>query len=265
MEQVMNKPKDMVEYRQWLSKERGWSISSTTKVGYEETASLVRRTFETGSYWQHLVNRFPVLQQEYKLRTDYDLFMRQSPPELFDKPYESFLIKTFRKNVLENSKWPKEPTRGWFNPNDCYPRINDLVRTTVVVKYLDGVRYFATKAVELGKEEHLDSRVYYEARPEGYYAAHMYIYPVIELPRGTDTVKEQFSVEIQITTQLKEVMRQLTHKSYEKRREGKLSPSDEKWQWDHQSDEFVPNYLGHMLHYLEGMIMQVREKQGGSV
>ena len=34
-----------------------------------------------------------------------------------------------------------------------------------------------------------------------------------------------------------------------------------KWQWDYKSDEFSANYLGHILHYVEGMIVEIREKQ----
>ena len=67
-------------------------------------------------------------------------------------------------------------------------------------------------------------------------------------------------VEIQITTQLQEVIRRLLHKYYERQRSGR-STSDLKWQWDYKSDEFAANYLGHILHYVEGMIMDVRDKR----
>ncbi len=39
-----------------------------------------------------------------------------------------------------------------------------------------------------------------------------------------------------------------------------LKPPDTKWQWDYKGDEFATNYLGHILHYVEGMIMDVRER-----
>lgn len=67
-------------------------------------------------------------------------------------------------------------------------------------------------------------------------------------------------IEIQITTQLQEVIRSLLHKYYEDRRKG-VEAEGTKWQWDYKSDEFVANYLGHILHYVEGMIMDIREKQ----
>ncbi|GAI51334.1 unnamed protein product [marine sediment metagenome] len=52
----------------------------------------------------------------------------------------------------------------------------------------------------------------------------------------------------------------MLHKYYEETRK-RLEKEDIKWQWNYKSDEFVANYLGHILHYVEGMIMEIREKQ----
>ena len=74
------------------------------------------------------------------------------------------------------------------------------------------------------------------------------------------TEKIMVSIEIQITTQLQEVIKKLLHKYYEERRKRIEKPSV-KWQWDYKSDEFSTNYLGHILHYVEGMIMDIRESR----
>ena len=101
----------------------------------------------------------------------------------------------------------------------------------------------------------------FEAKEEGYYAAHLYIRPEFEIPEVTwNTKRIKVSIEIQITTQLQEVIRKLLHKYYEQRRKG-LGVEKIKWQWDYKSDEFSANYLGHIVHYVEGMIMEIREKQ----
>ena len=73
----------------------------------------------------------------------------------------------------------------------------------------------------------------------------------------------EFSFEIQVTTQLQDVILKLTHKIYEDRRQKGKDDSNKMWQWDYESEEFSANYLGHVLHYIEGMIMGVREKQRG--
>jgi hypothetical protein len=51
----------------------------------------------------------------------------------------------------------------------------------------------------------------------------------------------------------------MLHTHYEDRRMRAGSSDD--WKWDHRSDEFATNYLGHILHYLEGMIVVTRDKQ----
>ena len=102
----------------------------------------------------------------------------------------------------------------------------------------------------------------FEAREVGYYAVHLYTKEEFEIPRiDWDTMKVETSIEIQLTTQLQEVIRKLLHKYYEEKR---LSPvqSERMWQWDYRSDEFATNYLGHILHYIEGMIMEIRKKGG---
>ncbi len=67
-------------------------------------------------------------------------------------------------------------------------------------------------------------------------------------------------VELQITTQLQEVLRQFSHEFYEKMRMTNKQ-SEIPWQWRYKEDEFFANYLGHMLHNIEGMIMDVRRRQ----
>jgi hypothetical protein len=44
--------------------------------------------------------------------------------------------------------------------------------------------------------------------------------------------------------------------------EGKtLDISDISWKYD--SDQFISAYLGHILHYVEGMIIEVRDRKRG--
>ena len=52
----------------------------------------------------------------------------------------------------------------------------------------------------------------------------------------------------------------MNYGNYEKKRIMDKKPKF-KWQWDYTSDEFAANYLGHILHYVEGMIIDIREKQ----
>jgi ppGpp synthetase/RelA/SpoT-type nucleotidyltranferase len=145
--------------------------------------------------------------------------------------------------------------RNWFG------KINDTVRTCLMVKYLDGVEFLSGKLDYLCSLHNVDCRVDYEAKEEGYYAAHVYARQNFEIPsKKWGTEKADVDVEIQITTQLQEVIRQLLHKYYESRR-AKPESKRVTWQWDYRSEEFAANYLGHILHYVEGMIVDIRDKQ----
>jgi hypothetical protein len=71
-------------------------------------------------------------------------------------------------------------------------------------------------------------------------------------------------IEIQITTQLQEVLRSLTHKFYEAQRL-QVVPDKGKWKWDFKSNRFKVGYLSHTLHLLESVILESRDSVMGSV
>jgi ppGpp synthetase/RelA/SpoT-type nucleotidyltranferase len=170
------------------------------------------------------------------------------------------LLKTYRKNILDNKNWPNEPNSGWILPNNWYSRINDIIRTLFIVKYLDGVEYMINELGVYCEQCSILPETHFEAREEGYYAAHLYIRQNFEVPNiKWDTEIIDVSVEIQVTTQLQDVIRRLLHRYYEDSR--KNFNRDEYWQWNYKSDEFSANYLGHILHYVEGMIVEIRDKE----
>ena len=155
------------------------------------------------------------------------------------------------------------PVDGWLLPPDWFSKTNDIIRTSIAVKYLDGVDFLVANLNTLAQNSGCNFRCDFEARAEGYYAAQTYIIIECEVPSETFG-KEMtlFSFEVEITTQLKEVIKGLLHYHFERRRLAISNDgSSKKWQWDYKSDEFAANYLGHILHYLEGMIMDVRATQ----
>ena len=256
------KPQNIDEYKKWLKEERRIEISDRTRMYYESVTSRIKMGFEKSNFWTQLTENIREYDGEYLVKTGYRLLISEFKPEVYIKPFDSFLLRTFRKNILENNLWPKEPEDGWISPNNWYSRINDIIRTLFVVKYLDGVDFMINKVKPLCEQHGAECKVFLEAREEGYYAAHLYTKQEFEIPRVTwDTEKVDVSIEIQITTQLQEVIRRLLHKYYEDRRRRIRKEEDMKWQWNYRSDEFVANYLGHILHYVEGMIIEIREKQ----
>jgi len=255
------KPKDIEKYIEWLKVNHSVNISKKNRNYYESVSNKICSDFKTSSFWSSLIEQFNHINQEYYLATGFNLFVYDYIPKIDIKSFDSFLLKTYRKNVINNMNWPSEPEGGWILPSNWYSNVNDIVRTCFVVKYLDGVQFFIEKLQSLCKVCNLPCIVDYEAKEEGYYAAHTYIKTYSNIPKEDwDTKEIEVLVELQITTQLQEVIRKLIHKYYEDRRKN-LTKDELKWQWDYKSDEFATNYLGHILHYVEGMIMAVRDRQ----
>jgi len=259
------KPKNITDYKKWLKEDQDVDISKRTSTYYDSVTNNIKRDFENSDFWKEINQNLEEFDQEYQVGTGYQLFIQKFEPEVYIKPFDSFLLKTYRKNILNNKNWPNEPYNGWLLPDNWYSNINDIIRTLFVVKYLDGVDFMITKTQSVCEQFHISPQMYYEARDEGYYAAHLYVKQNFEIPGVTwDTEQIDVSIEIQITTQLQEVIRKLLHKYYEDRR-GDLNNESTKWKWDYKSDEFSANYLGHILHYVEGMIMEIRNKQEGEM
>jgi len=260
----MNKPQ-FKEYKEWLKEKHKIEISDGTNKHYLSVTERIKNDFEVSGFWTQLTKNLKEYGAEYYTDKKYDLFMPVIPEfetELYIKSFKSFFFKTFRKNILENELWPDEPKDGWILPDNWFTKIDDFIRTMFAVKYLDGVRFMIEKISSLCNQCSMELKdIDYEAKEEGYYAVHLYPKQEFEIPRiHLGTEKINVKIEIQLTTQLQEAIRRLLHKYYEKRR-GERREEYVKWQWNYESDEFILNYLGHILHYVEGMIMEIREKQ----
>ena len=262
-----DKPTNLKEYTKWLRRQGRRIPDERLENYYEMVVMKACRDFQESPFWRGFASQLPEWHDEYRAEKGFPLFTGEPvEPLLVTKPFKSFVEKTFRKNVLDNGRWPEPPEDGWILPENWLSRGNDLVRTFLVVRYLDGVDFLLTKASSLGSSQGLEVKSHYVAKEDGYYAAHLYLLREFEIPKVTfDTEILRMSVEIQITTQLQDVIRSLLHGHFEQRRimtvetRGVMDgPKGRDWRWDYGSPEFATNYLGHVLHYIEGMIMGVR-------
>ncbi len=259
-----DKPETLDDYLDAVEETMGVDLKIEQETRYEDVTRAAKEGIENSEFWTSFRDIYPALEDQYKAQEGYDLFTIAPQEEILIKPYTSMLGKSYRKNVINNDNYPAAPDDGWSVPPNWFSTTNDIVRTSVVVKYLDGVDFLVDYLETLAKDSQCNFRSDFEARMEGYYAAQTYIGIECEVPSETfDTEITNFSFEVEITTQLQDVIKRLLHHHYEKRR---LAISDDDvsktWQWDYRSDEFAVNYLGHILHYLEGMIMEARIKQG---
>jgi hypothetical protein len=253
----LEKP-DRDDYGDWLKRAHGVTLAAE-KMRYESAGSKALLDMRESPFWVELCSHLTDIDDAYYAKTGYKLFAATPAAELVLKPWESFLLKTYRKNVLGNEAWPEPPTKGWLLPDTWFSEVHDIVRGLLVVKYLDGVEWLIHNMRERSAASDVPLTVDMEARDEGYYAAHTYFTVNVDVPTsGWEAKATPLTAEVQVTTQLQETIRRLTHRYYEGRRVAE--PSDEKWQWAYRGPEFVPNYLGHILHFVEGMIMEVRDR-----
>jgi len=258
----MRKPNTLDMYISWLKRKHHVDVNIWEDSYYNQVTEKVKKDFENSAFWKQLVGNLPTYEVEYQKDNKYPFFYSfDEQGKLKIKDFKNFLEKTWRKNVLDNNSWPEEPSNGWILSDNWLSRIDDVIRTLFTVKYLDGVKIMTEKIHALCAEHTMSCDVSFEAKEEGYYAAHVNVRRDFEIPRikfGTEEVN--MSIEIQVTTQVQEVIRKLLHTYYEKKRtmERKVP---ENWQWNTKCEEFSVNYLGHILHYVEGLIVEIKDKE----
>lgn len=263
---VSTSDKQLDDYREWALRELGWDFGAPERTYYERVTTSMRRQVVASNLWSAFRERYTGIGEKYyRLSGAHDLFQYSSPPEWEIKSFDSLVEKSFRMNKLYNPGFPGEPPGGWIGPENWYERVGDIVRARVVVRYLDGPKHLGATLREIAGELGQDLSLEFKCREDGYYAAHADIRYTLEIPRrGWDTRQLNCSCELQITTQLQELVQLLMHK-YDAARRGREDISEDgmPWQWRFSDVEFSASYLGHVLHYLEGMIMDVRSKTGG--
>lgn len=234
---------------------------------YSSVLDTVLWQFKSSQFWSEITKQLPYCATEFYHNTGYSLLLNPTDnPEVLTKSFKSLLNKIYRKNILLNYAYPSEPEQGWITSQNCFEKINDIIRTRITVKYLDGVDFLIDKFFSISKSNGLIQTCSYEAKEDGYYAVHLYIEMPYELINWKTLQLQSYKIrtEIQITTQLQEVITTLIHKLYESSRlKPKItSKSDRIWQWNYSSNSFKMNYIGHVLHFMEGTIMELRNKKG---
>jgi ppGpp synthetase/RelA/SpoT-type nucleotidyltranferase len=263
------------EYPRWLQERfseelfgdpRHEVICEAEQQQYQNAVDDLVVDFLDSPFW----NRFQLLLKNANARSEikgYPLLAHSEMMPVVKKKWGSVVEKTFRMNVVHNSDWGESdegqpPDGRWITRNNWFTTIDDLVRTMIVVRYVDGVDIVRDVIAEASAATGLPvPRFCLEARDVGYYALHATVYvPLIRTVTGPRALKEAIPVEIQVCTQVQQVIRQLTHEFYEGRRKIPVNPADQ-WQWEFDRPEWVPNYLGHLLHYTDGMIVKVRDRE----
>lgn len=192
------------------------------------------------------------------------LYYPSKPADLqvLSKPYASMLTKIYRINCLQNRGYPAAPKFGFINQANIYDhdKMNDLLRARLVSKYMDGPKFVAAGLAQFCESRGLEFRSYPMHSDTGYHAWHCYIRIPVDLV-GRDGIEvRKISFELQVTTQLAEVIAGLTHGLYEVNRVQSPRSAGDEWRWEPRSQQFRSAYLGHTLHMLEGIIQTFRDE-----
>jgi len=258
-------PSNEGEYLDWFAEKfgpRGQSalFLKREQEFFENAAGRLLADFKKSAFWHRVLSELRDSHAVYD--STYGLLAHSTRLDnVVHKSWDSIVLKSFRRNVLDNANWPDPPDKGWTTHLNWFETVSDVVRTTIVVRYLDGVEIVHKAVAKAAAATTATVTFDYEARDEGYYALHITARLLLSFPSKTwERVQKEVPVEIQVCTQVQEVLRTLTHKFYEASR---LRPKmdDAKWQWDYRGDQFAPNYLGHILHYADGVIMNIRHER----
>lgn len=180
--------------------------------------------------------------------------------ELLTKPYDSVIEKVYRQNVLNNRSFPDPPFDGWIDGTNFFQRLNDVIRGRIVCKYIDGPEFLSGHFGERCGKSGLPFESYPMNNASGYHSWHCYLTHQIDVIEGGGVIERSLSVELQITTQLAEVLTALTHHLYEEQRLAPPGRRDESWRWKPESVQFRSTYMGHTLHLLEGVILSLKNE-----
>jgi len=247
--------RNLKQYKRWIYKTYSRDILETN---YSSVSLKMQKIFSESDLWTKIINELDEFDKEHTVNRKYPLLASDLEPKIVIKPFSSFIEKLYRNYSNNPTELPKKQDWDWVY--NQYGLINDIIRTNIVVKYLDGVQYLLDKIGLICKDEKTSFEIDLKSRIEGYYAGHMDVSSYFEIPTvESRTLGIIGIIEIQVTTQVQDLIRKLLHKHYEKRR---MLVKDEElnWQWNYRSDEFSTNYLGHILHYVEGMIVELMEK-----
>ena len=161
-------------YQSWLTDT--FRVRFPMEANYYNTMTrYLSDAFQNSVVWKNIVANLQTINDSYVVEKKEVRLLDPIAPPIVSKPFSSFIEKSFRINILNNPNFPNPPQAGWCLPDNWYSTIRDIVRTTLVVRYLDGVEYLANSIQQIADSHGTKVDRDLEARMEGYYAGHISI------------------------------------------------------------------------------------------
>jgi ppGpp synthetase/RelA/SpoT-type nucleotidyltranferase len=191
------------------------------------------------------------------------------------KSWESVVDKLYRYNIEENAAYPQAPItqttkqqaddvpakrREWILPSTAHLFADDLLRTKIVVPFVDQVATVGASVRKLLEEAEIDHYLRFHAKDSGYHAQHYY--GLIPVPNyGGRREQTTVVLEVKILTKMQDLLGELTHLLYEQHRRGEVpAEKKRKFAWDRRDPDFLAAYLGHAGHFLESSIADLKDQ-----
>ena len=253
------KPVNHDEYRKWAKETLKIDFSERlTEARYTANVAVIDDVVQASAWYRDAEAKLAAINTTYSAVNKESLWMGEPTLRLNKKPFLSMVDKSFRMNVVENPNFPNPPEKGWVTPDNWFSRMNDTIRTTLVCRFLDAPEYacqaIKAHAGDCGLSSHYTAR----GRDEGYYSHHLYIPFLVDVLTVGGTEQQAVELEIQVTTQLQDILKNLTHRYYS---EDRSLPPNKDWKWEFRTNRFRARFLGHSLHLLEALIVDVRESK----
>ncbi len=198
---------------------------------YNLQMKSIKNQIETSPLMNSLTDLIGELPDEYPPAREF-LFLNENVSRDLNfrmKPFKSVFNKIFRKNVIFNRYYPNANKKGGVDVPNFYQEIDDLLRTRIVCKYMDGPKWVCDQLKQKLNEIGITVDVRELSTDQGYYAWHLYFQAPVQMWEGQLVRDRKIWVEIQFTTQLSEVITSLTHDLYERRRDGRDFPEKDDW------------------------------------
>lgn len=253
-------PDDLPSYLEWCRSKLGHDYDDPkVRNAYETTLAAASDAIGGSPLWTSLPAVVGTVAEAYRNAHSCELLSaHNTTPPLLKKSFESAVNKTFRLNVLWNRNYPDPPKDGFVTPLNWFDRLDDVLRATLVCRYVDGPSSIIDGLRARATELEIEHTVRTVSRDEGYYGHHFYArHPTTVVGHDGSIRTASVSIELQVTTQMQDLLRSLTHRFYEEDRLQRRP--DSSWKWDFTSRKFRARYLAHTLHLVEALVVTVRD------
>ncbi len=247
-----------------LSDEERWereladAIPATQDPDYWTTLEANARRWAqqvgTSNYWLDAKEALASWRTEFHslhrgslVRGDLPAFVHKSAGELRGK--------AFRWRDRNEGK-----VLGVWDPPVEVPILNDIVRTRVECRFLDGVEFLGDRLEDLARTLGVFVRRDRRALGTGYFAQHLYVMAQVDHRVAGVATPLFVWVEIQIATVMSTQVWDVAHKIYEAARTG-LSVKDDAADWDPRNPHFLQRQMGHLAHLADAVLLQLRDVQ----